>query len=49
MEAQKSYLTSLVQYHKIKLDEPVEGMTKSSASRIIDGIISEYGKLPYKR
>jgi len=47
--AQKSYLTSLVKYHKIKLDEPVEGMTKSSASRIIDGIISEYGKLPYKR
>ena len=47
--AQKSYLTSLVKYHKIKLDEQVEGMTKSSASRIIDGIISEYGKLPYKR
>lgn len=47
--AQKSYLTSLVNYYNIKLEEQIDGLTKSRASKIIDGIISEYGKMPYKR
>ncbi len=47
--AQKRYLTALMQYHKVELEEEIDGMTKSRASQLIDGIISEYGKMPYQR
>lgn len=43
--AQKSYLTALVSFHKIQLEQPIESMTKSQASRMIDGIISEKGRI----
>ncbi len=42
--AQKNYLMALVEKHNVKLDIPIEEMTKSMASRNIDKIISEYGK-----
>lgn len=42
--AQKSYLTALLDKHALKLDVDMAGLTKSKASKIIDGIISEYGK-----
>lgn len=43
-KAQRSYLSALVRKHNVKLDIPIEEMTKSTASRNIDKIISEYGK-----
>jgi DNA polymerase-3 subunit alpha (Gram-positive type) len=42
--AQLRYLAALVAKHNVKLDEKPEELTKSRASRIIDGIISTYGK-----
>ncbi len=46
--AQKNYLSSLVSYYKLELKEPIDKLTKSRASKLIDNIISEYGKMPYK-
>lgn len=43
--AQKSYLKDLVSYHKIELDVSIDSMTKNEASRVIDGIILQYGKI----
>lgn len=42
---QKEYLRALMKYHKIDLDLEVESLTKNEASRRIDGIIGEYGKM----
>lgn len=44
-EAQKRYLNDLIKYHKIKLNVAIESLTKNEASRRIDQIISEYGKI----
>ena len=41
---QKRYLAALVEKHNIKLEIPMEEMTKSMASRQIDTIIAQYGK-----
>ena len=43
--AQKGYLNDLIKYHKIALEESVDGLTKNEASRIIDRIILEYGRI----
>ena len=43
--AQKGYLNDLVKYHKIKLDVQVDSLTKSEASRLIDGILTEHGRI----
>ena len=43
-QAQRNYLTALVVKHNVKLDIPIDEMTKSIASRNIDKILSEYGK-----
>jgi DNA polymerase-3 subunit alpha (Gram-positive type) len=42
--AQLRYIAALTAKHNIELNEKTEGLTKSKASRIIDGIISTYGK-----
>ncbi|MBE6022936.1 MAG: DUF3072 domain-containing protein [Cellulosilyticum sp.] len=42
---QKSYLTSLCQKHQLELPSKMEGLSKSEASRMIDKIISQYGKI----
>lgn len=44
-KSQKVYLNDLIKYHRIELDVPVEGMTKSEASRMIDSIILNYGRI----
>ena len=46
---QKKYLQALISYHGLSADVNMEELTKSKASKIIDGIISEYGKIPYRR
>lgn len=46
--AQKRYLGSLVAFYDIKLNKNIDSLTKSEASRHIDKILSEYGKMPYK-
>ena len=43
--SQKGYLKDLLKYHKIELDIQIDGLTKSEASRIIDGIILQYGRI----
>lgn len=42
---QKSYLTSLCLKHQLELPQNIEGLSKSEASRMIDGIISKHGKI----
>ena len=44
-EKQKEYLMKLIKYHKIDFNSNLEEMTKSEASRAIDRIILQYGKL----
>lgn len=43
-EAQKRYLAALLEKHQLAIEEDIEKLTKSMASRMIDKIISEYGK-----
>ena len=43
--AQKGYLNDLVKYHKIELDVRVESLTKSEASRLIDEILTQHGRI----
>ena len=43
--AQKGYLNDLLKYHKIALEMSVDSLTKNEASRIIDRIILEYGRI----
>lgn len=43
--AQKGYLNDLVKYHKISLDACIDTLTRNEASRIIDKIILEYGRI----
>lgn len=47
--AQKRYLKALVEYHELSLGIEIESLTKSEASRQIDRIILNYGKIPVKR
>lgn len=42
---QKIYLKDLVKYHKITLTVHIDSLTKNEASRIIDGIILQYGRI----
>lgn len=43
--AQKGYLRDLIKYHKIELDTEMDCLSKSDASKIIDGILSTYGRI----
>lgn len=43
--SQKRYLRDLLKYHRIDSDAKIDAMTKSEASRMIDGIILRYGKI----
>ena len=43
--AQKRHLKDLLKYHKIELDKDLDTLTKNEASRYIDRIILEYGRL----
>lgn len=44
-KSQKVYLNDLIKYHRIELDILVEDLTKSEASRMIDSIILNYGRI----
>lgn len=43
--SQKGYLNDLLKYHRIETNVRIEDMTKSEASRMIDQIILQYGKI----
>lgn len=47
--AQKGYLNDLVKYHKIELPVRIDSLTKNEASRIIDQLILEYGRITRQR
>ena len=44
-DSQKGYLNDLIKYHKISLSVQIDTLTKNEASRIIDKIISGYGRI----
>lgn len=46
--AQRSYLTALTEYHGIALKKEISKLTKNEASRLIDQIILENGRLGSK-
>jgi len=43
--SQKRYLNDLLKYHRIELDAAIESLTKNEASRMIDNIISQHGRI----
>lgn len=43
--AQKGYLNDLLKYHKIEIPVRVDSLTKNEASRMIDRIILEHGRI----
>lgn len=43
--AQKGYLNDLLKYHKIEIPVQVDSLMKNEASRIIDRIILEHGRI----
>ena len=43
-QRQKQYLQDLVKYHRIDLTVQVDQITRSDASRMIDRILSQYGR-----
>ncbi|HIS27364.1 MAG TPA: 3'-5' exoribonuclease [Candidatus Pullilachnospira intestinigallinarum] len=44
-DSQKRYLKDLAKYHRIELDVEIDSLTKSEASRQIDRIIMNYGRI----
>lgn len=42
---QKIYLNDLIKYHKINITVQIDSLTKNEASRMIDGIILQYGRI----
>ena len=44
-DKQKEYLMNLIKYHKIDFNGNLDDMTKSEASRTIDRIILQYGRI----
>lgn len=44
-KAQIGYLKDLTEYHNLKLDVEICSMTKNEASRMIDTILSTYGRI----
>ena len=43
--SQKVYLRDLLKYHRIESNVKIEQLTKNEASRMIDGIILQHGKI----
>lgn len=44
---QKEYLKELGKYHKIEIKSDLESLTRSEASRLIDKLILQYGRMEY--
>ncbi len=44
-KTQKVYLNDLMKYHKIEMNVALDSLTRSQASRMVDGIIFRYGKM----
>ena len=42
---QKDYLRDLAKYHRINVTVQIDGLSRSEASRLIDGIISQHGRM----
>lgn len=45
---QKEYLKELVKYHRIEVNNDLDALTRSEASRLIDKIIFKYGRMEYQ-
>lgn len=43
---QIEYLKRYVEYYGIELSQPLEGLSRSEASRLVDRLIAKYGKMP---
>ena len=46
-ERQKKYLQDLITYHEITIDYDIHSLTKNEASKKIDKILSEKGRIFY--
>ena len=46
-DRQKSYLSDLIAYHKIAIDYDIESLSKNEASKKMDKILSEKGRIFY--
>ena len=44
-EKQKKYLIALIRYHNLEIDYEIDSLSKNEASRKIDKIIAENGKI----
>lgn len=45
-KSQKAYLNDLMKYHRIETSIRIDDLTRSEASRMIDKIILQYGRIP---
>lgn len=45
---QKDYLRDLSKYHRINVTVQIDSLSRSEASRMIDQIISQYGRMTKK-
>ena len=45
---QKDYLRDLVKYHRINVTVQIDSLSRSEASRMVDQIISQYGRMTKK-
>ena len=46
---QKEYLKELAKYHKIDINSDLETLTRSEASRMIDKILFQHGRMERRR
>ena len=47
-QKQRSFLTAILKYHQLEEKYSMENLTKSEASRLIDKLLLNYGRVPYR-
>ena len=47
-QKQRSFLTAILTYHHLEEKYSMENLTKSEASRLIDKLLLNYGRVPYR-
>lgn len=46
-QKQRSFLSAIIKYHKLEGKYSMENLSKSEASRLIDKLLLNYGRVPY--
>lgn len=47
-QKQRSFLNAILKYHKLEEKYSMENLSKSEASRLIDKLLLNYGRVPYR-